>query len=99
MEKVSLKTWNDFRSYVDEDPAIVPVYWRGQKDPSWPLASPYEREILSWFGGATKGASKVYPYDGRYLRDDKPTWEAGYYQTLRDRYIDAFRRGQRASRP
>jgi hypothetical protein len=33
----------------------------------------------------------VYPYDGRYERAGKLIWERGYYQSVRDRYLAAFK--------
>ena len=91
METICIRRWQEFREYVDNDRAIMPVYWRGQADPGWPLASSFERLILNLFGGWREGASKVYPYDGRYNRDGKPLWEAGFYHTMRDRYLTAFK--------
>lgn len=69
----------------------MPVYWRGQQDPAWPLASRFEREILNLNGGGRPGASSIYPYDGRYERNGKLFWADGFYQGARDRYLDAFR--------
>lgn len=92
MKRLSFKRWNEFRSYIDQDRQILPVYWRGQRDPSWPLASPFERIILQLNGGWKEGASKIYPYDGRYVRDGKPQWAEGFYQAMRDRYLAAFER-------
>lgn len=80
----------------------MPVCWRGQKDPSWVLASRFERLILNLNGGWREGASRVYPYDGRNLCDDKPRWEEGFYQGMRDRYLEAFDRaasGLRGANP
>ena len=39
MEEIPFKGWNEFRSYIDEVRQVLSVYWRGQKDPSWVLAS------------------------------------------------------------
>ncbi len=92
MKCLSFKRWNDFRSYIDKDRKIVPVYWRGQRNPSWPLASPFERIILQLSGGWKEGASKIYPYDGRFLRDGKLIWTEGFYQGTRDLYLKTFKR-------
>lgn len=92
MKELSFKNWHEFRSYIDEDRQALPVYWRGQRDPSWPLASSFERMILRLHGGWKEGASKIFPYDGRYLHDDKPKWEKGFYQTMRDGYFEVFKR-------
>ncbi len=87
MESIELKTWQDFRDYIDKDRAVDSVYyWRAQVDPSWPLASPIERIILNMFEGDAPGASKIYPYDGRYQRNGEPRWKEDFYQSLRDRY-------------
>ena len=91
METIKLKSWDDFRRFVDQDRQISPVYWRGQAE-SWPLASKYEREILSWHGGHMPGASKLYPYDGRYKRDGKPIWDMDFYRPMRDRYLHEFQK-------
>lgn len=45
--------------------------------------------ILNMCGGV--GASQIYPYDGRYERNGKKVWENGFYQTMRDRYLEAFK--------
>ena len=90
MHIIKMKTWHEFRSYIDKDSQALPVYWRGQACPSWPLASRFERIILNMLGGSTTDASKIYPYDGRYQRGGKAVWEDGFYQTMRDRYLTAF---------
>ena len=46
MKHLEFKRWNEFRAYIDEDQQVLPVYWRGQRDPNWVLASPFEREVL-----------------------------------------------------
>jgi hypothetical protein len=92
MKQLNFSTWGEFRSFVDEDRQVLPVYWRGQMDPNWPLASAFEREILALNGGWKENASKMYPYDGRYMRDGEPIWEKDFYQSMRDRYLQAFER-------
>jgi hypothetical protein len=77
---------------VDDDRQILPVYWRGQKDPSWPLASSFERQILDMAGGGRPGSVRVYPYDGRYERMGGGIWADGFYGGMRDRYLGAFKR-------
>lgn len=91
METVEFGKWAEFRSYIDEDRQVMHVYWRGQRDPTWPLASMYEREILSSFGGSRPGASQTHPYNGRYKHNGEPIWAESYYQAGRDRYLDAFK--------
>jgi hypothetical protein len=34
----------------------------------------------------------IYPYGGRYERDGKKIWADGFYQAMRDRYLEAFKR-------
>jgi len=92
MRSLKFKRWNDFRDYIDQDRQVCPVYWRGQKDPSWPLASAFERTILHLNGGWKNTASNIYPYDGRYRQGDSRIWKDGFYQATRDRYITAFER-------
>lgn len=102
MRRISFKRWNEFRSYIGEDRQVLPVYWRGQRDPSWALASPFERSILRLNGGWKEGASETYPYDGRYVRGGKSWWADGFYQSMRDRHLDAFKQaasGKRGSSP
>lgn len=91
MKVVEFKQWNDFRTYVDEDLQVMPRYWRGQKDPCWPLASAYERSVLRLNGGWKESASNIYPYDGRFQRKDVPFWKEGFYQAIRDRHLEAFK--------
>jgi hypothetical protein len=68
------------------------VYWRGQKDPSWPLASSFERVILSMAGGSKPGAAQIYPYGNRYDRHGHRIWADGFYQQVRDGYLNDFKR-------
>lgn len=91
METSEFKNWADFRNWIDADRQVMPVYWRSQKDPSWPLASPFERQILAMNGGWKQTASHIYPYDGRYKWNGKTLWESGFYQAMRDRYLNAFK--------
>src|SRR5438094_953001 len=48
MRRIEFKRWPEFRSWIDDDRQILPVYWRSQKD--WALASSFEREILKMNG-------------------------------------------------
>jgi FRG domain len=91
MECIKFKQWADFRSWIDKNRRAVPVYWRGQKDPSWPLASRFEREILNKYVAGMPETPKIYPYDGQYDRDGKRTWKDGFYEEQRDRYLEAFK--------
>jgi hypothetical protein len=92
VKRIEINRWADFRSWIDADRQIMPVYWRGQKNPTWPLASSFERQILRMNGGWKQGAVNVYPYGGRFERNGEKTWEAGFYEKMRDRYLDAFKR-------
>ena len=80
MKHLKFKHWQEFREYIDSDRQVMPVYWRGQRDPVWPLASGFEREILRLNGGWMENASQVYPYDGRYTPSGGGSfWEDGFY--------------------
>ena len=92
MKILRFSTWKEFRDFIDSDQQVLPVYWRGQRDPTWPLTSPFERIILAMAGGSKNGASQIYPYDGRYKRGGKKIWQDGFYQSMRDRYLEAFQR-------
>lgn len=102
LKHLEFKKWSEFRTWIDDDRQIMPVYWRSQPKPSLPLASSFEREILELNGGSLPGAELIYPYGGRYDFGGKPNWEDGFYQAMRDRYIKAFERaatGIRGSTP
>jgi hypothetical protein len=102
MKLYEFGTWQEFCDFIVAERQAFPVYWRGQRDPTWPLASSFERVILSRAGGTEPDASQLYPYDGRYERDEAKIWEKGFYQETRDRYLDAFKRsvsGLRGSNP
>ena len=92
MERIQLKDWADFRAWVDRDLQVMPVYWRGQKDPDWPLASSFERTILRLNGGWEVGSANVYPYGGRFRRNGNKMWSESFYADYRDRYLRAFQR-------
>src|SRR5882724_4043132 len=51
MRTVNVTNWTEFRNFVGEDLQFTRTYWRGQRDPSWPLALTYERTILDLEGG------------------------------------------------
>ena len=86
MECTKFEQWAEFRAWIDKDRQILSVYWRGQRDPSWPLASSFERKILNMFGARIQGASRIYPYDGRHERGGKRIWKDGFYQTTRPKF-------------
>lgn len=102
MKTIEFNSWHDFRVWVEQDRQGMPVYWRGQKDPSWPLASAFERMILEMDGGRRPGAAMIYPYGGRLKREGKRIWSDGFYQAMRDRYLAFFKRasaGLRGANP
>jgi hypothetical protein len=102
MRTVNVTNWTEFRNFVGEDLQFTRTYWRGQRDPSWPLASTYERTILDLEGGTRPGASKLYPYDGRYMRNGEPIWRDNFYRRERDGVLADFRRlaqGRRGPAP
>ena len=97
MDELNFESWQAFRGFLDEDRQVFPVYWRGQpfdrsKPISLALASTFEREILGMAGGHLPEASMLYPYDGRLQRDGKPIWSEGFYEGIRDRYLQSFER-------
>jgi FRG domain len=97
MESVEFGQWSEFRSWIDKDRPGQPVYWRGQKDPSWPLASSFERMILNMFAKPC-----IYPYGGYLDNPGKTMPVSGFYQKRRDRYLNAFKTatdGLRGSNP
>jgi hypothetical protein len=91
MITICLSEWQEFRNSIDNDRQIYPTYWRGQRDPSWPLASSFERMILSLNGGHKPDASQLYPYEGRYQREGKKIWDNNFYRSSRDWYLEAFK--------
>jgi FRG domain-containing protein len=99
MESFEFENWPQFRTWVEDYSKrhiVCPTYWRGQKNPIWPLASRFERFILEGFGGEQipgfPRPAMIYPYSGRYERDGKKVWADGFYQAMRDRYLEAFKR-------
>ena len=102
MKTYAFTTWRAFGDFVDDDRPDCPVYWRGQRDPDWPLASSFERILLAMEGGSRPGASQIYPYGNRYRQGASRVWPAGFYQETRDRYLDLFKRsvsGLRGANP
>lgn len=54
METRRFERWEDLRAFLEEPPpAGVGYYWRGQRDPGWPLASSLARRLRR----ITRGAS------------------------------------------
>lgn len=51
MERLDIDDWEQLRTFLEEPAAGGAMcYWRGQRDPEWPLAASLERTILSWCG-------------------------------------------------
>jgi len=97
METIEIKRWSEFRDFVDNDQQILPVYWRGQKDPNWALASAFERQMLYLNGGWHDDASQIYPYadrnfTNRYYRNGVNYITRDFYESMRDRYLSKFKR-------
>jgi hypothetical protein len=47
MRQLSFDSWPSFRSFLEEaPPKDASYFWRGQRDPDWPLASSLERMLL-----------------------------------------------------
>jgi hypothetical protein len=86
MKTLHFDTWQEFREFVDSDQQEFPVYWRGQRDPDWPLASRFERVILSW----VPGEIQIRPY-GKY-RFDGMRLDGNFYKQFRDSYLYRFKR-------
>lgn len=48
MQKFRFDSWSEFRAFLEEPPPAEATYfWRGQRDPDWPLASSLERLLLT----------------------------------------------------
>ena len=92
-------TWGEFREVVEMSRGREGrVLWRGQADPSWPLASALERRVLRMYGGDKPGASQVYPYNNRY--DGK--FARHYFSGWQEKYARAFKKasaGMRGQHP
>ena len=102
METLSFDRWSEFRAFIEEERFVVAVYWRGQRDPRWALASSFERSILRLNGGWKDEASQLWPYDSRYDRDGSRTWAAGFEHSMRDGYLRRFKEaasGRRGTHP
>ena len=61
MKTVECASWSEFREFVENEESQSSAYWRGQAEPSWPLASGFERLILALNGGTRPTAAMVYP--------------------------------------
>ena len=82
MKTFHFDTWREFRAFVDEDESMWPRYWRGQRDPAWPLASRFER-ILLGIDGSTRPRASIVSFDNI---------ETNPYKVIRDGYLERFQR-------
>jgi hypothetical protein len=64
MKETRIDIWDFFTEKVLKTASTddTTVLWRGQRDPSWPLASSFERKLLRAWG--LEGAKALPPYDG-----------------------------------
>lgn len=88
---VQIEKWSDFRKEIAGTSFAGPVYWRGQSNSNWVLASSFERLVLSLAGGSRPGAEMTYPYGGRYTRSGRSIWSQTFLNDFRSRYLMAFR--------
>lgn len=59
MEVAPLDDWEAVRRFVEEPPPEgVTYYWRGQRDPAWPLASSLERRLGALLGQGEHGRAR-----------------------------------------
>jgi hypothetical protein len=87
MQEFDCPTWENFRTVVEMSRGLDgTILWRGQADPSWPLASAFERRVLRMHGGDKAGAPQVHPYGGRY--DAK--FEGHYLLEWEQKYLREF---------
>jgi hypothetical protein len=48
MQRRPFHRWAEFRAFLEEPPETgVAYFWRGQRDPAWPLVSSLERHVLA----------------------------------------------------
>ncbi len=56
MQRRRFDGWAEFRELLEEPPEGGATYfWRGQRDPGWPLVSSLERHVLALTGGCAPG--------------------------------------------
>jgi hypothetical protein len=70
MNTIQCDTWQEFIEIAESDLRDYlndyPTYWRGQRDPNWPLASRVERIVLEQGGGTDY---EIRPVEYRNWRD------------------------------
>jgi hypothetical protein len=92
MRDVRIETWEQLQAFLHEGPrGAAAHYWRGQRDPEWPLASSWERRVLDLFGGERPEASSLYPYDGRYIDGGKARFAPGVYEAMLAAHLERFK--------
>jgi hypothetical protein len=77
-------TWADLRAFLEleeEQAGEVTFFWRGQRDPAWPLASSLERKLLGLCERCQRAA------DGR-----RPRLRQGPFRLLVREHLERFRR-------
>jgi hypothetical protein len=93
VRRLLARTWEELEAFMATPaPAGVPHCFRGQRDPDWPLASSLERRILALRGGDKAGASQVYPYDCRFLRNGEPMLDDGGFDAVVGAHLERFKR-------
>jgi hypothetical protein len=91
VQRLRAQTWEELEAFLATPaPPDVAYYFRGQRHPDWPLASSLERRILALRGGDRPGASQVYPYDCRFLRNGE-VWPDGV-DALVAEHLERFKR-------
>jgi hypothetical protein len=94
MRRLLARTWDELKAFMAAPAAPGTAhYFRGQRDPGWPLASSLERRILELRGGDRPGASQIYPYDCRFLRNGEPMLEAASFEAVITAHLENFKRG------
>lgn len=85
-EVIEFKSWKGFRDYLLNDRRIDPPIYRGQRDPEWRLASPFERIMLGRLG--LKG---IYPYKSK-IPDTVQKFDEDYYRKRRKSAFKSFKK-------
>src|SRR6516162_10992507 len=94
MSDKRLRNWKAFCKYVrksEEERKANKwrgVYWRGQSDPSWKLASQFERIIVVDNEGWEK--SQGHSPKESYKKHVQPHQKTGFYRKRRQKYLRDF---------
>lgn len=91
-EITEFKSWKEFRDYLLDDRRIEPPIYRGQYDPTWRLASQFERILLDRL--RLKG---VYPYESD-MQETVKTLGEDYYKKRRRSALRSFQKHSRGCR-